>query len=215
MKSFVDFVIESAKVLPLPRHIFLRILVILFYASFVFNFFPFIAGGLIAHYIYKNVTENTVKFIFIGITLFFSVLTGSTWVLRDQSTSKAQIVSNEQELPTSTSENKVTPTETPTPTIEPTIIKAPTATPVPPTATLTPFPTRIPTIESTSVPSYGSSKLSNDNTYINSHGVEIHSPTYYDSVPAGATAICRDGTYSFSQSRRGTCSHHGGVAQWL
>jgi hypothetical protein len=24
-----------------------------------------------------------------------------------------------------------------------------------------------------------------------------------------------DGTYSFSQSRRGTCSHHGGVAKWL
>ncbi|WP_289144502.1 DUF3761 domain-containing protein, partial [uncultured Bacteroides sp.] len=28
-------------------------------------------------------------------------------------------------------------------------------------------------------------------------------------------ALCRDGTYSFSKSRRGTCSHHGGVAKWL
>lgn len=34
-------------------------------------------------------------------------------------------------------------------------------------------------------------------------------------IPAGATARCRDGTYSFSQSRRGTCSGHGGVASWL
>ncbi|MCL5958996.1 MAG: DUF3761 domain-containing protein [Chloroflexi bacterium] len=34
-------------------------------------------------------------------------------------------------------------------------------------------------------------------------------------APSGATAICKDGTYSFSQNRRGTCSHHGGVAQWL
>lgn len=34
-------------------------------------------------------------------------------------------------------------------------------------------------------------------------------------APAGATAQCRDGSYSFSASRRGTCSHHGGVAQWL
>jgi hypothetical protein len=34
-------------------------------------------------------------------------------------------------------------------------------------------------------------------------------------VPAGATARCRDGTYSYSQSRRGTCSGHGGVASWL
>jgi hypothetical protein len=29
------------------------------------------------------------------------------------------------------------------------------------------------------------------------------------------TAICRDGTYSFSMHHRGTCSHHGGVARWL
>ena len=35
------------------------------------------------------------------------------------------------------------------------------------------------------------------------------------SPPAGATAICRDGTYSFSQHHSGTCSYHGGVAQWL
>lgn len=57
--------------------------------------------------------------------------------------------------------------------------------------------------------------LSNDNTYINSDGNEVHSPAYAPSVPAGATAICGDGTYSFSQHRSGTCSHHGGVAQWL
>ncbi len=34
------------------------------------------------------------------------------------------------------------------------------------------------------------------------------------SIPAGATAKCNDGTYSFSQHRQGTCSHHGGVAVW-
>jgi len=28
------------------------------------------------------------------------------------------------------------------------------------------------------------------------------------------TAICRDGAYSYSRHRSGTCSHHGGVAQW-
>ncbi|WP_246281870.1 DUF3761 domain-containing protein [Fodinicola acaciae] len=27
--------------------------------------------------------------------------------------------------------------------------------------------------------------------------------------------MCRDGTYSYSQHRRGTCSHHHGVATWL
>jgi Protein of unknown function (DUF3761) len=34
-------------------------------------------------------------------------------------------------------------------------------------------------------------------------------------APPGATARCRDGTYSFSQHHQGTCSHHGGVAMWL
>lgn len=35
------------------------------------------------------------------------------------------------------------------------------------------------------------------------------------SAPPGATARCRDGTYSYSQHHSGTCSHHGGVAAWL
>ena len=50
--------------------------------------------------------------------------------------------------------------------------------------------------------------------YTNSYGNRVQSPTYYNSRPAGATALCRDGTYSFSQNRRGTCSRHGGVARW-
>jgi resuscitation-promoting factor RpfB len=51
--------------------------------------------------------------------------------------------------------------------------------------------------------------------YRNSRGNCVPRPIRSTSVPRGATAKCRDGTYSFSQSRRGTCSHHGGVAQWL
>jgi hypothetical protein len=59
--------------------------------------------------------------------------------------------------------------------------------------------------------------LSNDNSYVNVSGNTVHSPAYSEngSVPAGATAQCRDGTYSFSQHRSGTCSYHGGVAEWL
>jgi hypothetical protein len=60
-----------------------------------------------------------------------------------------------------------------------------------------------------------SSELSNNNHYINSDGESVHSPAYSNTVPAGATARCSDGTYSFSQHRQGTCSHHGGVAAWL
>lgn len=36
-----------------------------------------------------------------------------------------------------------------------------------------------------------------------------------NSDPAGATAKCKDGTFSHSQHHSGTCSSHGGVAQWL
>jgi hypothetical protein len=33
--------------------------------------------------------------------------------------------------------------------------------------------------------------------------------------PAGATAQCKDGTYSMSKTASGRCSHHGGVAKVL
>lgn len=40
------------------------------------------------------------------------------------------------------------------------------------------------------------------------------STTTYDKSQ-NATALCWDGTYSYSSNRRGTCSHHGGVKYWL
>jgi hypothetical protein len=33
--------------------------------------------------------------------------------------------------------------------------------------------------------------------------------------PVGATARCRDGTFSYSEHASGTCSHHGGVGRWI
>jgi hypothetical protein len=51
--------------------------------------------------------------------------------------------------------------------------------------------------------------------YVNSSGNCIHRPTEAASAPAGATAKCNDGTYSFSAHRSGTCSGHQGVAVWL
>lgn len=62
---------------------------------------------------------------------------------------------------------------------------------------------------------YGQSGLSNNNYYTNSENQQVHSPAYSITIPNGATAQCEDGTYSFSQSRSGTCSHHGGVSTWL
>ena len=53
--------------------------------------------------------------------------------------------------------------------------------------------------------------------YTNRSGAVVHSPahTVTGHAPAGASAKCRDGTFSFSQHHQGTCSHHGGVAAWL
>ena len=34
-------------------------------------------------------------------------------------------------------------------------------------------------------------------------------------APAGASALCKDGTYSSTATKRGACAHHGGVKSWL
>ena len=46
-------------------------------------------------------------------------------------------------------------------------------------------------------------------------GLAVPAAGAADSAPPGATAKCRDGSYSYSQHHSGTCSHHGGVAFWL
>jgi hypothetical protein len=52
--------------------------------------------------------------------------------------------------------------------------------------------------------------------YYNSAGVWVPSPSTDPGLtPGGPTAICADGTYSYSQSASGTCSWHGGVETWL
>ena len=46
-------------------------------------------------------------------------------------------------------------------------------------------------------------------------GQRRRSPVLSPTPPPDASARCRDGYYSFSRYRRGTCSGHGGVAEWL
>jgi Protein of unknown function (DUF3761) len=52
-------------------------------------------------------------------------------------------------------------------------------------------------------------------SYTNSEGNKVCKPQESPTPPPGATARCNDGTYSFSEHRSGTCSYHGGVAEWL
>ncbi len=63
--------------------------------------------------------------------------------------------------------------------------------------------------------SQGSGSATSSDYYTARSGHEVHRPVHALRAPAGASAQCRDSTWSFSESRRGTCSHHGGVARWL
>ena len=59
--------------------------------------------------------------------------------------------------------------------------------------------------------------LPNDCTpgyYLNVYQECVSEPVISETVPDGATARCSDGTYSFSQNRRGACSQEGGVDTW-
>ena len=66
-------------------------------------------------------------------------------------------------------------------------------------------------------PAPNDSQLVEHGSYINKDGERIHSPAHTKTgeQPVGASAQCRDGSYSFSRHHRGTCSHHGGVSRWL
>ena len=57
--------------------------------------------------------------------------------------------------------------------------------------------------------------LGSDRYYTAKSGHRVHSPVQANRPPAGASAKCGDGSYSFSENHRGTCSHHGGVVNWL
>ena len=58
-------------------------------------------------------------------------------------------------------------------------------------------------------PNQSNPKCTDNGTYVNSKGQTVPPPENGSAAPKGATAQCRYGTYSFSKSRRGTCSHQG------
>lgn len=59
--------------------------------------------------------------------------------------------------------------------------------------------------------SHSSNRSYSGRYYTNVSGHRVHSPVFNNGRPAGATAHCADGSWSFSEHARGTCSHHGGV----
>jgi hypothetical protein len=70
-------------------------------------------------------------------------------------------------------------------------------------------------VAAVTAPSEAHARSCGAGSYVNSRGNCVRRPVQSTTAPRGASAQCRDGSWSFSQSRRGTCSHHGGVARWL
>jgi Protein of unknown function (DUF3761) len=93
----------------------------------------------------------------------------------------------------------------------------PTAAPSPTPAAAAPATTgpAAPTQAATGGGGGGTGGACASDEYRNSDGNCVPRPVQADAPPPGATAQCNDGTYSFSQHRSGTCSHHGGVRRWL
>jgi hypothetical protein len=84
----------------------------------------------------------------------------------------------------------------------------------PPTTTVAP-PPPVTTHAAAPAPQTHTQAACGASQYRNVDGVCVNRPVAAPGPPAGATAKCKDGTYSFSQHRSGTCSGHGGVAVWL
>jgi hypothetical protein len=137
-----------------------------------------------------------VKLIGTGRISFSRVLTGHNGSTYRSPTGYVRYFNVDEELVRFTKSAPATAvppaTETPAPAPKP----APVATPLPPPPTTAP-------------------QECTNGTYVNSAGNTVCSPEQSPTVPVGATARCRDGSYSFSQSRSGTCSDHGGVETWL
>lgn len=101
-------------------------------------------------------------------------------------------------------------------------VSAATATPttptyVPPTYVPPVYTTPTLTTPTVTTPTYTVPTTCPSGTYKNVYGNCVPNPTYVPAPPVygSPTAICNDGTYSYSQTASGTCSYHGGVRTWL
>ena len=177
---------------------------------------PYVLLYYVFKWIYKSTWTPLVKFgAMAGVILFLIIVGASSSQSNNASVLSSQTkISPVQKTELTHSVVTAAPTITPKPTAIPTATPRPTSIPVP-TRYIAPTATYI--APTTPPAANQSSGLTNDNYYTNVNGTQVHSPadSTDGSIPAGATAKCNDGTYSFSQHHSGTCSGHEGVAQWL
>jgi hypothetical protein len=111
-----------------------------------------------------------------------------------------------------------TASSSPSPVIKSTVPTSPPATSTTPSSTpAQDTVSNTQSVDSSSNQNNTNNTLSNDNYYTNVNDTSVHDPAYSQNgeAPDGASAECSDGSYSFSQNHSGTCSHHGGVSEWL
>lgn len=118
------------------------------------------------------------------------------------------------QAPTQVSGSAASPLPDPTPTVPAPPVAVTSTVAAPPPARQVAAP-RIAAVAPAPLRSAQENSSCVASSYRNSDGNCIPRPQQAAAAPAGATAQCSDGDYSFSQHRRGTCSGHGGVAQWL
>lgn len=186
--------------------------------------------------------QNRRTAVIVSLVAFGVMLTGGALAPATPAPTSDRILTTSTSAPAPTSSSTpaartttITPTTTPASLTTTTPPPPPLTTTLEPTRTLAPMtptevaiapfvpPAAVPEYTPPQVPSRGTTGGGNSGGgggecaggYINTAGNCIPSPRQAPSAPSGATAKCSDGTYSFSQSRRGTCSGHGGVASWL
>jgi outer membrane biosynthesis protein TonB len=116
---------------------------------------------------------------------------------------------------TPTVEPTATPTQTAKPTPTPTATPSPTATPAPPPAAA-PAPPPVPAVRDPA-PRVAAPAPPPPVAAPVPPPPAAQPPAadpYAAATAAGASAVCADGSWSFSKTRSGTCSHHGGVHWW-
>lgn len=64
-------------------------------------------------------------------------------------------------------------------------------------------------------PASASGAHSNATAHASARSAVAGSGAKEDNNPSGAVAKCKDGMYSHAAHRRGACSRHGGVGQWM
>lgn len=151
----------------------------------------------------------------LGMALAIGLLVAGACGVETVPTGRVTPASSQMSTPTSTAWTPPTPTTTATPTPTPQQFVPTTTGAVEVPKQVEPKPTKARPKTAQATPKAPNPAECGSDYYRNTDGVCVHRPASGPGAADGATALCKDGSYSYSQNRRGTCSGHGGVRTWL